>query len=217
MVRLSKIADSETSKGTILHTLEKKWKASYDIVVRPHGTEAATEEDGLMDPNYLSGLSGGITSDELHTIKEIEGVSIAAPISILGYTMINTYMGEFEFSDGGIYRLRNHLTEYDGITEYVRDINTYYGVDLNLDINSFEASDKYNLFTENQFGKITKGDKIDLYGNFTMLIAAIDPEAEEQLVGLEQATLIAENSNYFKEEEDIYTTSNDDLGFQVTQ
>jgi putative ABC transport system permease protein len=209
---------SETSKGTILETLEKKWKASYDIVVRPQGSVASTEEKGLMDPNYLSGLSGGITFDELQAIREIEGVSIAAPISILGYTMITSHMGEFEFKDSGIYRLSSKFTEYDGITDYIQDIDSYYGVNLNLKEDSTESMRKYGFFTVDRYGrKLTKGSKIDLFGTFTILVAAIDPVAENQLVGLKQATIHQDNSRYFDKQDTVQTFSDNNFEFQVTQ
>ena len=41
---------SETNKGTIVDTLQKRWSASYDIVVRPEGTRSVTEEENCWSP-----------------------------------------------------------------------------------------------------------------------------------------------------------------------
>lgn len=89
---ISLIALSETNKGTIVNALEEKWKASYDIVDQPKNGSKATEQNEMMDPNFLSGLSGGISQDELNTVKNIEGVAVAAPISMIGYTSISPIM-----------------------------------------------------------------------------------------------------------------------------
>lgn len=200
---------SETSKGTIINTLEEKWKASYHIVVRPPGSKSVTEEKNLLDPNYLSGLSGGISMEELETIREVEGISIAAPISILGYTSVGANMGSTEFKDSGIYRLKNKYVENDGIRDYARAINSYFAIGIKTHVDSFEAVNKYGLYTVNQ-------DKTDLSGRFTMLLAAIDPEAEANLVGLEEATAKSETSRYFKEEEPVQSRIHEGLGAKVT-
>lgn len=76
---------SETSKGTIVDVLRKNWKAQYDILVRPPDSRSATENENLLAPNYLSGLSGGISLDQWHLIENIDGVSVAAPIAPIGY------------------------------------------------------------------------------------------------------------------------------------
>ena len=64
---------SETNKGTIVDTLQQRWSASYDIVVRPEGTRSVTEDKKLLEPNYLSGLSGGISVEQYEAIKEYTG------------------------------------------------------------------------------------------------------------------------------------------------
>src|SRR5690625_1362651 len=76
---------SDVNKGTIVDTLEQRWTASYDIVVRPEGSRSVTEDKNLLEPNYLSGMSGGISIEQYETIKEIAGVEVAAPIAMIGY------------------------------------------------------------------------------------------------------------------------------------
>src|SRR5699024_11650669 len=95
---------SDVNKGTIVDTLEQRWTASYDIVVRPEGSRSVTEDKNLLEPNYLSGMSGGISIEQYERIKSIQGVEIAAPIAMIGYGFHNVNIAEAELSDAGIYR-----------------------------------------------------------------------------------------------------------------
>lgn len=93
---------SEANKGTIVDTLQQRWTASYDIVVRPEGTRRVTEDKNLLEPNYLSGLSGGISVEQYETIKEMDGVEIAAPIAIIGYAGYNANYGKARILEPGL-------------------------------------------------------------------------------------------------------------------
>ena len=63
------------------------YRAAYDILVRPRDSRTALEEDrGLVAPNYLSGMYGGITLAQLDQVRAVGNVEIAAPIAMLGYT-----------------------------------------------------------------------------------------------------------------------------------
>ena len=191
---ISLIALSETNKGTIVNALEEKWKASYDIVVQPKNGSKATEQNEMMDPNFLSGLSGGISQDELNTVKNIEGVAVAAPISMIGYTSISPIMEKWPLTEKGIYRLEQQFIQNDGIRNYAREGISYHSIGINTGLDSFESAEKYDLLTENQ-------ENLELHSDFTILLAAIDPQAEAAIVGLDQALL--ENSRYFKDSDPV--------------
>ncbi|MEU5942733.1 FtsX-like permease family protein [Micromonospora sp. NPDC047548] len=76
-----------TSRLDVTGTVERNTRAAYDILVRPNGTRTPLEaERGLVRPNYLSGLYGGITSDQYDQVKAVAGVDVAAPIAMLGYS-----------------------------------------------------------------------------------------------------------------------------------
>lgn len=207
---ISLIGLSETNKGTIINALEEKWQASYDIVVRPQGEESITEKNNSMDPNYLSGLSGGISFEELDSIKNIEGVDIAAPISVLGYTMIGSPMGEFNLKQNGIYRMTNKFIQNDGIRDYIMDVNTYHAIGIDTSLDSFETAKRYDLSVENQ-------EVLELSGIFTILLAAIDPQEEARLVGLDQSVLENNNSRYFHAEDSFESYMHEGIGAQVTR
>lgn len=76
---------SEVNQTTIVDELQQRWESSYDIVVRPEGSRSVTEQEDLLDPNYLSGIDGGITLEQYKTIKNIQNVEVAAPIAMIGY------------------------------------------------------------------------------------------------------------------------------------
>lgn len=92
---------SETSKGTIVDELQKRWSASYHIVVRPEGSRSITETDNLLDPNYLSGLDGGISLAQYEQIKAIEDIEVAAPIAMIGYASYSLILDNYELKTTG--------------------------------------------------------------------------------------------------------------------
>ncbi len=79
------LGSSTTSRTTATATVDETARAPYHIVVRPPKTRVPLEErDGLVRPNYLSGLFGGITLDQWRTIQGLSDVEVAAPIANLG-------------------------------------------------------------------------------------------------------------------------------------
>ncbi len=65
------------------------FRPAYDVLVRPRGSKTPLEQtEGLLRPNYLSGIFGGITLAQYRQIRGIHGVSVAAPIANLGYTLV---------------------------------------------------------------------------------------------------------------------------------
>ncbi|MFU8874403.1 ABC transporter permease, partial [Micromonospora sp. SL4-19] len=76
-----------TSRLDVTGTVERNTRAAYDILVRPKGTRTPLEaERGLVRPNYLSGLYGGIATNQYDQVKAVDGVDVAAPIAMLGYS-----------------------------------------------------------------------------------------------------------------------------------
>lgn len=48
---------------------------------------------GLVRPNYLSGIFGGIRLDQYAAVRMVEGVQVAAPIAMIGYVLQNVSFG----------------------------------------------------------------------------------------------------------------------------
>ncbi|WP_010094760.1 ABC transporter permease [Ornithinibacillus scapharcae] len=189
---------SETNKGTIVDTLQKRWSASYDIVVRPEGTRSVTEDKQLLEPNYLSGLSGGISLEQYETIKDIPGVEVAAPIAMIGYVWYDVDFGQVELQEEGIYRRVMTKKVNNGLQEETESNNYYF---------------PYNVWDiANKGPEYGVGDQyLEWLVSGESLLAGIDPEQEAKLVGLDKAIIDIGSSRYFSNEDKHYV--NESTGF----
>lgn len=81
-INFSSLASSSADES-----VEKNWRTSYDILVRPAQSDSFLDYSGqrLIEPNFLSGQKGGITLDQYKSILTISGIEVAAPISMVGY------------------------------------------------------------------------------------------------------------------------------------
>lgn len=189
---------SDTNKGTIVDELQQRWASSYDIVVRPEGSRSLTEEKGLLDPNYLSGLDGGIRREQYEQIKTIEGVEVAAPIAMIGTGIYSTNLVELDLPDG-IYRFTTEEVSNDGVQKISQVANEYvaYG---NFEEVVGRLSERGPLYflRPPSFGSETSY----LESSRGLFIAGIDPEQEAKLVGLDQAVIQNESSGRYLTNED---------------
>lgn len=79
-------AASRTSQLRTVGTVRAHFRSAYDILVRPRGSRTALEsQTATVQPNFLSGIYGGITLAQWHKIQRIPGVQVAAPIAMVGY------------------------------------------------------------------------------------------------------------------------------------
>ena len=82
-------AASRTSQLRTVGTVSAHFVPAYDILVRPKNSRTALEtRTDTVQPNFLSGLYGGITTEQWHRIAAIPGVDVAAPIAMVGYTLL---------------------------------------------------------------------------------------------------------------------------------
>ena len=78
----------KTTDVRVRGSVRSAFRPAYDILVRPRGSKTALERtEGLVRPNYLSGIFGGITLAQYHQIRGIGGVDVAAPIANVGYIL----------------------------------------------------------------------------------------------------------------------------------
>ena len=81
-------AAARTSQLRTIGTVTAHFRTAYDILVRPPGSRTALESrTGTVQPNFLSGIYGGITMAQYREIQQIPGVQVAAPIAMVGYMM----------------------------------------------------------------------------------------------------------------------------------
>lgn len=78
-------AGAHSTTASLKGDLTTAWETPFDLLVRPAGSVEALERDsGLVRPNYVSGLDGGITAAQLAEIRDVPGVSLAAPLAAVG-------------------------------------------------------------------------------------------------------------------------------------
>jgi putative ABC transport system permease protein len=81
-------ASARTSQLRTVGTVTAHFRAAYDILVRPAGSRTRLESStGTVQPNFLSGIYGGISLRQYHEITRLPGVSVAAPIAMVGYSL----------------------------------------------------------------------------------------------------------------------------------
>ena len=79
---------AKSSSLQIRGTLKSNFRPAYDILVRPRGSKTSLERQrGLVPPNYLSGIFGGISLREWRQVLTTRGVEVAAPIANIGYVL----------------------------------------------------------------------------------------------------------------------------------
>ncbi|HET6551621.1 MAG TPA: hypothetical protein VFG79_24345 [Solirubrobacter sp.] len=79
---------SDSQRLEVRGTVAKAFRGDYDILVRPRGSRTAFERrTGQVQPNFLSGIFGGISLADWHRIQRLPGVEVAAPIANLGYVL----------------------------------------------------------------------------------------------------------------------------------
>lgn len=84
-------ASASTSRLETTQTVDANFRSSYDILVRPAGSQTRLETSrGVVRPNYLSGIYGGITTAQLKAVQQIDGVDVAAPIAMIGQILQTT-------------------------------------------------------------------------------------------------------------------------------
>ena len=194
---------STSNKGTVTHELEKRWRTPYHIVVRPPGSGSTTEKSHLLEPNYLSSLSGGISLEQYEKIKKIPDIEVAAPIAMMGYGDFYVPFDQLKPGKNGIYRVTMKTTTQNGVQSNTYT-HVYYGTmgGWNEPFMTADGDEQEYLTTIKEYGVTSFMDNIiELAGQEDILIAGIDPEQEAKLVGIDQAIVPMKNSRYFTEDD----------------
>ena len=117
-------ASTATSSLRIHGTVLENFRPAYDVLVRPRGSKTALERSaGLVRPNYLSGIFGGISIEAYRRILHTDGVDVAAPIANVGYVLpsisvlkrLNPYVDGAPFQ---LYRLNYTYVADRGRSRY---------------------------------------------------------------------------------------------------
>ncbi len=192
-------ATSQTTLVVVDQDLSAYWRTSYDILVRPKGLRLPLEtEYGLVEPNHMSGIDGGIKFDQYLMIKNIPGVDIAAPIAMIGYLAQTVPVADLgTLPDVGAYRQTNTLIIDDGVRQYSNARTSYYYAMEGEPSNDLPLTVlKPRYFPHSLFSAF----------EMPMLLAAIDPSEESSLIGLDKALL---KGNYFSKDISLYSLDTD--------
>lgn len=212
----------ERQRLDVTQLVEANYRGAYDILVRPTGSTSDIEaSQQIVREDYLSGVYGGITLDQVKQIQSIPGVEVAAPIAMLGITWVTRYFSvdsaallkgrdrallrfsvhdrarngtvQGQSSAGYIYLTRNKL-EYLGETpaervERISGKSVKVCLDLELVAEGQEPSVNETAARWRPICQSTR-DEIDGFivrMSYPLLMAAVDPQAENQLLGLDGA------------------------------
>jgi len=128
------VSTSQTTRAVLGGDIARSWQTPYDLLVRPPGSVTALEAgQGLVRPNYVSGLAGGgVTLDQLAAIRRVPGVRVAAPVAVVG--AVNWQTEGFGVELGreppgrplAVYRLAVTSTTDAGLSTY--PVETHYVV-----------------------------------------------------------------------------------------
>lgn len=180
---------TQANNGTVVNELQKRWDSSYHIVVRPEGSRSVTEDLNLLEPNYMSGLEGGITREQYETIQQIADIDVAAPIVMIGSTYSSSFTQTHTFDKAGLYRLKMNTLIDTGIEKIndFQDLKAYFWVGWMPNGDS----------THIGIGPTALYEEFPLSYGSDVMLAGIDPVAEAKLVGLDDAVQATEFSRYF--------------------
>jgi hypothetical protein len=85
---------TRTTQLQTVGTVSSHFVPSYDILVRPQGAISRVETaSGTVQPDFLSGISGGITLKQYQQIEQVPGVQVAAPVALAGYALVVSNLG----------------------------------------------------------------------------------------------------------------------------
>lgn len=181
------IGITQANNGTVVDELQKRWKSSYHLVVRPEGSRSVTEDLNLLEPNYLSGMEGGISLEQYELIKQIDNVDIAAPIAMIGSSTNYVELENPDIKEPGIYRIKTVENVNTGAKITTEEYNQY------VTVGSWFPPDATDYGVSPGMYTLSYGTEV--------MIAGIDPEAEAALVGIDQAMAASDNSRYFSKDE----------------
>jgi putative ABC transport system permease protein len=223
-------AAARTSELRTVGTVSAHFVPAYEILVRPRGARTSLETStDTVQPNFLSGIYGGINMAQYHEIAQIPGVEVAAPIAMVGYALLSAPImipvEPVSYSKAGreLFRVSTTWTSEAGTSHSVQPPSYLYVTANSLEFDSTTGADNEELpggtlvavcpflmpsQNENPFGVQAqssaecwskKDGQPAPFGSGSshpyvavtwvvpVLIAAIDPDEEAELDGLNKA------------------------------
>ncbi|MCC6497823.1 MAG: ABC transporter permease [Propionibacteriaceae bacterium] len=217
----------ERQRLEVTQLVNTNYRGAYDVLVRPKGSTSAMEAaDGLVRQNYLSGIYGGITLDQVGQIRKVTGVQVAAPIAMVGVTwrlqqividakkalagrqrVLLRYVTNDQARNGTakaqswtgyIYLSRGRVIEDGSVERIGKASERVAGKTVQVCVEPDPVADQPGAGLNDpaarwypicrSVGDLTSRS-ITLSLRYPLLIAAVDPDAENALVELGSATV----------------------------
>ena len=183
---------SKSANLLVEKELEKYWRTTYDILVRPANSQSKIEKKhNLLEANYLSQISGGISYDQHKTIAAIPGIDVAAPVAFLTYIQGDlSFASQFTKPDSdGVYLYESVVTADNGIEDQEQTTSVYYyfgpAHSARIDNNQIKVNQPLHTVAI----------------PVSLPLAAIDPYQEARLVNLDRAI---KEGKYLTGEEPVF-------------
>jgi putative ABC transport system permease protein len=232
---------ARTTQANFVGDSRRAWTTPYDLLVRPRGSQTALEQsDGLVRPNFIGGIKGGIGADDLAVIRSIGGVDVAAPIAMVGFVnQPSLWSVSLPHDQDGAFRVQVESLAEGGESRYQLDdryvvVSTSGGfrpIDLGQNTGVLETAD----------GKVNCGEHVacfapemcsfascdtrfpampgfrtdlaayELYVMQPLMIAGIDPDAEAKLAKIDGCVTSGRYLAKGDKPLDMYPATKDDL------
>lgn len=185
---------SSQSQVRLTETVDENWRGAYDILVRPNGSRSSLEERfNLVEPNFLMFTGGGgISLGQLTEVRNVEGVGVAAPLSMVGYMSLEAstpvlYLDKQVIpTKPTLYRLDIETSTSDGYSEVTFDHQIHHIVPLPEDQRGDRRWHSGRGGTEFDQGTMVDFDPIPAVAS---PVVAVDPVSERALLGPSAAFL----------------------------
>ncbi|HHW57304.1 MAG TPA: ABC transporter permease [Clostridia bacterium] len=186
---------TETVSIKTREDLQHHWRWQYDILVYPKDSQTYQAlGDGWVAPQTPLASYGGISFEDLETIRSIPGVEVAAPISILGYFKYDSIPVSYEDAQKGkIYEVKYQMKAFDGLKNVL--LKNYLGydqyepVEVGNKVDEFFSHTKVEMKDYVIFQNAIVPPGMLFRTDNELLLVAVDPESEDKLYNLSQAVV----------------------------
>lgn len=180
---------SDRTTVRIASELDQHWRGAYDILVEARrDVSDAGRTHGLVEADFLGfGGRGGISLEQVETIRTLPGVELAAPVAMVGavrYVAAFPVIATASLPDRlTLYRIEAKLEASDGLEPFALATTSgrlLLGPDTSPEGFAQWATDLGDLNASgHEAGVALRGLELSI----TSPILAVDPVAEAQLLG----------------------------------
>lgn len=147
-------ASVDVGTAHISGIVKHNWRGAYDLLVLPPGGNSVATPGHLVQANYLSQATGGITTAQWHDVATSPGVAVAAPLEIVGYVLetvtipinLTSVVGP---SGAAVFALRSQFVADNGLSKYPAQEAGYVYVTPDR-LSSFQINQQLQLFGQNE-------------------------------------------------------------------